>query len=150
MIVRSGCNEDSECLQSVAQAAGVDSSAVAFQRDLDDPAITLFVAENDSAAVGFIALRSAPSPAFIPSRSPLQLWRLYIHPKFHGKGVARSLTGRALIHAHGRDHDVLWLGTEAANARAIAFYGKCGFVVAGTENLHGDSASLNVVMTCWL
>jgi ribosomal protein S18 acetylase RimI-like enzyme len=117
---------------------------------LDDPAIAFFVAEMDATAVGFMALRAAPPPPFVPSRSPLQLWRLYVNPKFHGKGVARSLTGRALIHAHGRDHDVLWLGTEVGNARAIAFYGKCGFVVAGTANLHGNSASPDLVMTCWL
>jgi len=134
----------------VAQAAGLDVSADAFRRDLDNPVNALFVAETDATAVGFLALRPALPPAFVPSRSPLQLWRLYVHPTFQGKGVARSLAGRALIHAHGRDHDVVWLGTDAGNARAIAFYTKCGFVVAGTEQLYGGDALPDVVMTCWL
>lgn len=150
MIVRPGCTQDAECLESVAQAAGLQASADAFRRDLHDPEIAFFVAEIDATAVGFVALRPKACPGLVPSRSPLQLWRLYIHPKFHGKGVARSLTGRALIHAHAGDHDLVWLGTQVENSRAIAFYNKCGFVVARTGYLHGDGAKAAVVMTCWL
>lgn len=135
----------------MADAVGLDTSVDAFRRDLDDRAITIYVAELDSVVVGFLALRPAPSPSFVSSRSPLQLWRLYIRPEFHGKGIARSLTGRALIHAHGSGHDVLWLGTEATNARAIAFYQKCGFVIAGTADVHGDNTSPpDLVMSCSL
>jgi tRNA (guanine37-N1)-methyltransferase len=72
----------------------------------------------------------------VQARRPLQLWRLYVRPEFHGHGVARTLTGRALVHAHARGHDVLWLGVDPGNARALGFYGKCGFRNSGAATLH--------------
>jgi tRNA (guanine37-N1)-methyltransferase len=135
----------------VAVAAGLDATADAFARDLADPALTLFVAEAPTGPVGFLVLRAGAPPACVQARAPLQLWRLYLHPDFHGKGVARLLAGRALVHASARGHDVVWLGTAPGNVRAQGFYRKCGFEVAGMAVLPGQGGHhADVVMACVL
>jgi ribosomal protein S18 acetylase RimI-like enzyme len=149
--VRPACAEDAEGLQAVAWATGLAATAAQFREQVADPAIVLFVAEHDGAIIGFLAMRAVPAPECVPARAPLQMWRLYVAPPFHGQGVARTLTGRALVYAHASRHDVVWLGTAPDNARAIAFYSKCGFRNMGMANLHGeDSEHADRILACLL
>jgi ribosomal protein S18 acetylase RimI-like enzyme len=151
MIVRAGLRDDAPALQALAVAVGLDIDAEAFRAQFDDPDIALYVAEEGEALIGFLTLRQGPPPACVHARRPLQLWRLYVLRDFHGKGVARSLTGRALVHAHAAGHDVVWLGTEADNARAIGFYDKCGFRAVGTADLHGHGVlDEDLILACVL
>ena len=151
MYVRAGVPADVDDLVAVARAAGLRDTADEFRRQLDDPGIALYVADDSDTVVGFLALRTTTPPECVRARAPIQLWRLYVAPEFHGQGVARALTGRALVHAHAKGHDVVWLGTEPGNARAIAFYGKCGFRRAGNANLHGgDAEHADAILACLL
>src|SRR5688572_1138602 len=151
MYVRAGVPADVDDLVAVARAAGLRDTAEDFRAQLADPGIALYVADDSDTVVGFIALRNTTPPDCVQARAPLQLWRLYVAPEFHGQGVARALTGRALVHAHAKGHDVVWLGTEPGNARAIAFYGKCGFRKSGSANLHGDDpAHADAILACLL
>jgi ribosomal protein S18 acetylase RimI-like enzyme len=151
MYVRAGVPADAGDLVAVGRAAGLRDGADDFLAQLADPGIALYVADDRDTVVGFIALRTATPPECVQARTPIQLWRLYVAPEFHGQGVARALTGRALVHAHAKGHDVVWLGTEPGNARAIAFYGKCGFRRAGSANLHGDGAEhADAILACLL
>ena len=151
VVVRAGRVDEAAALETLATAVGLHIDADAFRAQFADPAISLYVAQEGEALVGFLALRIATAPACVHARRPLQLWRLYVVREFHGKGVARSLTGRALVHAHAAGHDVVWLGTEADNARAIAFYDKCGFRAMGTADLHGHGAMFeDLILACVL
>lgn len=151
VVVRAGHAAEADALATLATDVGLDIEAGVFLAQFADPAIALYVAEVDGALVGFLTLRQGPLPACVRGRLPLQLWRLYVRREFHGKGVARSLTGRALVHAHAAGHDVVWLGTEADNSRAIAFYDKCGFRAVGSADLHGHGAlDEDLILACVL
>jgi GNAT superfamily N-acetyltransferase len=91
----------------VAVATASATSVAEFDALRADAACTMYVAidEPSGGPVGFLALREHAPPDCAQARRPLQLWRLYVRPDFHGKGVARTLTGRALVHAHARQHD---------------------------------------------
>jgi ribosomal protein S18 acetylase RimI-like enzyme len=150
--VRLAIADDATPLVDVATASGLPTSRAEFDALLVDPAITMYVAidEPTGGPVGFLALREHAPPGCVQARRPLQLWRLYVRPDFHGRGVARTLTGRALVHAHARGHDVLWLGVDPDNERAIGFYRKCGFRNSGTACLHGDDAHADRILACVL
>jgi ribosomal protein S18 acetylase RimI-like enzyme len=143
MHVRLAIPDDAQALVDVATASGLATSLAEFDALRADPATTMYVAieEDGGGPVGFLALREHAPPACVHARRPLQLWRLYVRPDFHGKGVARTLTGRALVHAHAKGNDVVWLGVDPANERALGFYRKCGFRNAGSACLHGDDAA---------
>ena len=152
MFVRPAEASDADALMAVARATGLQTSSEEFLGLLSDPANVLFVAidEPSGGPVGFLALREHAPPDCVQARRPLQLWRLYVRPEFHGHGVARNLTGRALVHASARGHDVVWLGTDPDNARALGFYAKCGFRKAGLAALHGDPQHVDRILACVL
>jgi ribosomal protein S18 acetylase RimI-like enzyme len=153
MFIRPAEASDADALMAVARATGLETSTEEFFGLLADASNTLFVAidEDSGGPVGFLALRERAPPECVQARRPLQLWRLYVRPEFHGRGVARTLTGRALVHAHAKGNDVVWLGTDPENARAIGFYRKCGFRNAGRACLHGDRADdVDQILACFL
>ena len=52
------------------------------------------------------------------------------------------LLSDGIAYARAKQHDVVWLGTSADNARAIAFYRKSGFRAVGTASLHDGHEDL--------
>ena len=79
----------------------------------------------------------------------MELWGLYVHPDVQGQGVARSLMGRGLVHAHMRNRDVIWASTRVNNGRAIAFLSKCGFRLLRNNEL-AEATREEVVLACVL
>lgn len=60
------------------------------------------------------------------------IWALFIHPDFEGRGIGKTLQKLMLdwYFAQGKDH--VWLGT-APGTRAEAFYRASGWVENGTN-----------------
>jgi ribosomal protein S18 acetylase RimI-like enzyme len=100
--------------------------------EIADRTIATLLAEIDATLAGFVQLRSGHAPACVDAQRSIELWRLYVDARWQGRGVARALMSRADETARSRGAEVLWLGVWEHNARAQAFYGKCGFVEVGT------------------
>jgi ribosomal protein S18 acetylase RimI-like enzyme len=98
--------------------------------------------------VRYLALQQCAHPA-VESRTPLQLWQIYVLPSFHGVDIAANLMSAALDHARQHQHDVVWLGVSEHNARAIAFYQKHGFQELGLHQVGTDHhAHEDILMSC--
>ena len=67
------------------------------------------------------------------SSGEVELARFYVRRVHHGRGVAQTLMDAVTAHARALGATQLWLGVWERNARAIAFYRKCGFVQCGTQ-----------------
>lgn len=68
-----------------------------------------------------------------------ELSKLYVHPDFHGAGIARALLDTGLNKMAARMIYTAWLTVNQLNDRANAFYEKSGFTVIATKNyLVGD------------
>ena len=119
--------------------------------ELADPTLVTFVAIVHDGAVGgppgaaasgwagYAQLRLVPSdhtPAACAGAHPRELARLYVDHSWHGRGVSNALMhavqARAAREPGGADP--LWLAVYRANARAVAFYRRAGFVVAGAAH----------------
>ena len=120
-------NEDMELY--VAEAYGTPQQ----QRELLDPDITTLLVECDGELAGYAQLRSGPPPDCVAGESPLELWRFYIASPWHGRGLAQALMQRVDLEAQRRGGRTLWLGVWEHNARAKAFYSKCGFTDVGSH-----------------
>lgn len=111
-------------------------------RDLADPAVTIVVAETpEGALAGYVQLRAGSrpepgarvDPARIPGDAPtMEIARMYVDQRWHGRGVAAPLFRSALDLAR-ESAAVTWLCVFRLNARAVAFYEKQGLRVAGTQ-----------------
>jgi putative acetyltransferase len=86
-------------------------------RDELVPAAEIVIAEAHGAMIGFVTV----------DPRTLYLDQIVVEPEFWGSGVGSALIAKAKrISPQGLDLDV-----NIDNARAIAFYGKCGFVISG-------------------
>jgi ribosomal protein S18 acetylase RimI-like enzyme len=111
-----------------------------FTGYLADPgrALRLLVDDGDGTAIGYTMLvfGDPTDPdvlAAITHRPTVELSKLYVLPASHGAGGARALMEATLDDARSRGVASVWLGVNQQNARAIRFYGKSGFAVAGTK-----------------
>jgi GNAT superfamily N-acetyltransferase len=112
--------------------------ATAFGEDLqraelEDPDTTVFFAERDGEAVGYVMLREGRAPSFVAADDALQIVRLYARQSVLGRGVGAALMQRALAEAAGRGKDAVWLGVWDRNDRAIRFYESWGFHHSGSQ-----------------
>lgn len=97
----------------------------------------VLLAHADGVCAGFAAMKP-DAHAAAPARNPLQLWQLYLLPRFHGSGIAAQLMAAVFSQAHEQHHDVIWLGVSESNARAIAFYRRHAFTSAGIHAVGAD------------
>lgn len=149
--IRDATPSDAAALAAIgiATMSQHEMSAARYAEDIARFSGAVYVAEVRAAVVGYIMLRTDEHPAIVEARSPLQVWRLYVLPEFHGKGVAASLMTRALDHAHLGKHDSVWLGVSEHNDRAIAFYVEQGFRALGMSRLHGGAEPHDdLIMSC--
>lgn len=109
------------------------------RRELADPSIATFVVEHEGALIAFAQCRRGSDD--------VELARLYVDGRFHGKGIAQELMDAVVAFARNAGVARLWLGVWEHNPRAIAFYEKCGFRVTGSHPfIVGSDVQTDLVM----
>lgn len=109
--------------------------------ELADPSLATLIVEADGRFAGYAQVKeNAYVPEGVTGPAPIELARFYVDPARIGGGVARPLMDRAKDEARLRGGQTFWLGVWEINARAIAFYRKCGFEPVGkhTFDVGGD------------
>lgn len=164
-IVRRGTPADAEALAAFAarvfqETFATDTSPEDMARflantysrthqaaELSAPDVTTLLALVDDTLAGFAQVRPGEPLDVLTSSSPVELWRLYVDRRWHGRGVAQALMTMVEADARERGADSLWLGVWEHNARAQAFYRKFGFTTVGSHVfLLGDDAQTDVIM----
>ncbi|GAA1864766.1 GNAT family N-acetyltransferase [Paeniglutamicibacter psychrophenolicus] len=92
------------------------------------PGDSFALAERDGRLVG---LAGAGASQDAPAPQERQLWFIYLLASEHGSGTGQGLLDAVL----GKDPASLWV--LEANARAVAFYARNGFVPDGTRKPSG-------------
>ena len=137
-------NDASDMALHLERAYGVAQQSA----ELRDPRITTLLVEEQGAAVAYAQLRDHHAPACVSGPAPIELWRFYVDRRWHGRGIAQALMDRVRTEARSRGAGTLWLGVWEHNARARAFYAKCGFADAGEHVfLFGTDPQTDRVMT---
>lgn len=81
---------------------------------------------------GYAYLAAGPAPAAIAGPAPCEVRRFYVDREWHGRGVAVRLMAAVVEDARAAGARTLWLTAWDRNARAQAFYAKCGYVDVGS------------------
>ena len=102
-------------------------------RELADPDMITVLAESGDALIGYAQVRRKEHPPFVSQENPAEIYRFYVDASAHGKGVARRLMDESMNAARDLGAKHIWLGVWERNARAIAFYRKCGFIEIGEQ-----------------
>ena len=106
-----------------------------------------WVAEAAAGLVAYVLLRlDAPLP-MISGERPVEIQRFYVDASHHGAGLAHQLMAHVVDRAEAAGSTVLWLGVWERNPRALAFYRKWGFDVAGEQTFTvGEDPQRDLVM----
>lgn len=100
---------------------------------------------------GCAQVRAGPPPPCVTADRPIELRRFYIDTPWHGRGIAQQLMRAAMEVAAATGAGSVWLGVWERNARAIAFYAKCGFSDVGAHDFRlGDDLQTDRVMVVGL
>ncbi|MGZ4816910.1 MAG: GNAT family N-acetyltransferase [Terriglobales bacterium] len=101
-----------------------------FRTFIGSDAVTIWVAEARDQLAGYLMLVRGSKHEWVKAALPAEIRKVYVHPEYHGRGVAETLM-RAALGQIDNGHDVAWLSVFSKNARAIAFYRMWGFEVIG-------------------
>jgi diamine N-acetyltransferase len=117
-----------------------------WDKELNDPAFEVRVAESDGKLVGYLKL-GPPHLPFEPRGEAAELRQLYVVEDMKGQGVADELMHWAIERARDRRADYLYLSVFIENHRARRFYEKYDFEPEGTYAfMVGTHADEDVVM----
>lgn len=117
-----------------------------WDRELNDPAFEVRVAESGGKLVGYVKL-GPPHLPFEPRGEAAELRQLYVVEQVKGQGVADELIRWVIDRARDRRADYLYLSVFTENHRARRFYEKYGFEPEGTYAfMVGTHADEDVVM----
>jgi ribosomal protein S18 acetylase RimI-like enzyme len=114
------------------QGLSVETRTAGWQQALQAGESTVVVAAAHEQIVGFVSFGRCRDGGASEHRA--EIWALYTSPESWGQGVGRLLLQHALsqIAADGYQDTSLWV--LAANARAVCFYERGGFLaVPGSE-----------------
>jgi diamine N-acetyltransferase len=107
--------------------------------ELARPGSIFLIFEIEGQPAGYARLQAGASDACLAESGlwnaahPMELVRFYLLQAFTGRRLADPQMLACLEQARQQGADLLWLGVWQHNTRAIAFYRRWGFEVAGTH-----------------
>lgn len=110
----------------VADWAFSDAGKKYFQELVVDPESVCFVAEDESGSlVGYLAA-SARNFSYRKSKY-LEVDNMGVLPEYRSQGIGVQLMSACKEWAENNGYDKIFVNSYSKNAKAIAFYKKCGF-----------------------
>ncbi len=116
--------------------------------EVQDPDRRIAIAWIGTTAVGFYHLFLGPADPAVKGTKPIELLRLYVDSRWHGKGVGAALMEECLEAGRREGFATMWLGVWERNFRAQAFYRKYSFAVVGAHVFTlGTDEQTDLIMT---
>jgi diamine N-acetyltransferase len=103
----------------------------------------LAVVPPGDAPVGYVLLTAPDLPLADLTEADIELKRIYLFSRFQGNGRGQALMSCALEAARLMGKTRVLLGVHAENAKALAFYRKCGFVQVGVRTFQIGATQYN-------
>ena len=131
----------------LAREAFANCSTPAFAARVGDSQTTFLLAEVGEHLVGFAEVTASRPCPIAGLNSEVEVVRLYVHPRFHGRGMGKELLSRAERLARSMGSQGIWLTVWSGNVAALAFYERLGYKVVGThEHVFEGTGYENYVM----
>jgi ribosomal protein S18 acetylase RimI-like enzyme len=134
--------------RDIAQFAAAELTPARFAGFLADTNVEILLAEAADGLAGFAMIVYTQPHKMLASHgdSIAEVRKFYVHPRFHGLGVANALMKEAMTRLSSKK--AVWLSVLVSNARAQAFYKRWGFQVIGQQQFRvGNDVQDDFVMS---
>lgn len=146
MTIKKASTEDLETIQNVGRETFYETFAKhnsedEMQKYLDESFASeklikelttldsqFFIAWEGESPIGYLKLNSGKAQTELQDENSIEIERIYVKSKYHGKKMGQILYDKALEIALQEKKKYLWLGVWEENVRAVNFYKKNGFV----------------------
>jgi ribosomal protein S18 acetylase RimI-like enzyme len=142
-----------EAYHQVWEAAGLnDYISRAFTpgqigAELSDPDCTFILLSREGEPAGYAKLRRGHNPPGLDATAAVQIQRFYLLAAHYGRGLGDHLMEHCLAAARREGFTTVWLAVWPENTRAVKFYGRWGFTVAGSYPFyHGNEVAQDWLM----
>jgi ribosomal protein S18 acetylase RimI-like enzyme len=99
-----------------------------LMNQLENEDSEFYFASLNHEIIAYLKINFGEAQTEIKDENALEIERIYVLKKFHGKKVGQVLFEKALERAKTKKLAYMWLGVWEENSRAIQFYQKNGFV----------------------
>jgi ribosomal protein S18 acetylase RimI-like enzyme len=123
-----GCPANTRA-EDLAEYIGRELTPERFHALLTNERIAILLVEIGGQPAGYAMVELGATHPQLP-RAERELRKFYIDAAYHGRGVANTLMQQVLATVGDGS---LWLSVFSGNPRAIAFYTRWGFRVAGQQ-----------------
>ena len=96
--------------------------------ELTNPDSEFYFAFQENEVIGYLKINHGQSQTELKDQKAMEIERIYVLKKFHGKNIGQLLFEKAIELATEKNANYVWLGVWEENPRAINFYKKNGFV----------------------
>lgn len=105
-----------------------------FTAILEDPSMTLLVAESGKRLVGYLHTKVSEPPPCVAGPAPIELSRLYLRKDTIGTGLGADFMSALYAEARRRARETLWLVVYSGNEKAREFYRRFGLADVGCKD----------------
>ncbi len=119
-----------------------------IKKDIENTSVNTFLfAFKGDLLTGYVKLRNDRTYPELEGLKSLELERIYVSRDYLGKDVAQKLMEECFSIAKKDKYELMWLGVNIDNHRAIAFYNKYDFVTFGSKMFKlGDAEDQDFLM----
>ena len=110
----------------------VEKREAFFSKEFEKYKDTYTIKDGEKLA-GFSTIGSCRDDEFTPGQKVGEVWGIYIHPDYQGKGYGSKLFGYVVTELKKRGYQTVKLWVLDANRQARAFYEKKGFFPDGAD-----------------
>ncbi len=103
----------------------------AIKTSFENPEEEFYFAENSGHIIGYVKLNHGSAQTEDKFPNTLEIERIYVIAEHQRKGYGLALLEEAIGIASKKGYKSIWLGVWDRNAKAINFYEKNGFSIAG-------------------
>lgn len=115
--------------------------------ELNNPESEFYLAYSQNEVIGYLKINTGNAQKELQDSRAVELERIYVYKKFHGKNVGQMLFNTAMKIAKQRKAEYIWLGVWEFNHKAMRFYMKNGFVRFGEHKfIFGDEEVTDLMM----
>lgn len=112
--------EDLQLIDAYFDAGAFENELASLPGEYSRPGGALLLAHCDGAPAGCVASRGLDAAA-------CEMKRMFVYPRFHGKGIGRALGEAIVREAKSAGYEVMRLDTSVRQVEAQRLYAKLGF-----------------------